>query len=319
MMRLRIRAPSGALTAKFDEGATFADLLDHIAQATGDNAAKIMAGFPPTEVVYTPDMMLSTHLASGDTITIHHASTRPSTTQQQPQDSLVRQKGAPTPTATEERERELGVPVVGQEAMVRRVIPADNSCLFNAVSYALEGGVARAKGRADALRSLVAEAVLNNPTEYNEAILGRTPEDYAVWIKDPSHWGGGIELSVLSDHFGAELCAFDIQTCRVDVFGQGKGHSSRALLMYDGIHYDVLAKQVFDGAPQELDVTVFDTADEGAMNLAARVVKAAHDARDFTDTGSFTLRCLVCQKGLVGEKDALAHAQETCHANFSEY
>ena len=49
------------------------------------------------------------------------------------------------------------------------------------------------------------------------------------------------------------------------------------------------------------------------------VAAAANRARQFTDTASFTLRCLVCQKGLCGEKDALAHAKETGHANFAEY
>ena len=31
------------------------------------------------------------------------------------------------------------------------------------------------------------------------------------------------------------------------------------------------------------------------------------------------LRCLVCQKGLVGEAGALEHAKSTGHANFCEF
>ena len=41
--------------------------------------------------------------------------------------------------------------------------------------------------------------------------------------------------------------------------------------------------------------------------------------RKFTDTGNFTLRCLVCQRGLVGQEGAMAHAKETGHSNFCEY
>ena len=41
--------------------------------------------------------------------------------------------------------------------------------------------------------------------------------------------------------------------------------------------------------------------------------------RAFTDTQSFTLRCSVCQQGLTGEKEAVAHAKATGHSNFCEY
>jgi ubiquitin thioesterase OTU1 len=55
---------------------------------------------------------------------------------------------------------------------------------------------------------------------------------------------------------------------------------------------------------------------EGA---AARLVEAAHAARQFTDTSNFTLRCGVCQAGLKGEKEAVEHARTTGHQNFQEF
>jgi ubiquitin thioesterase OTU1 len=48
-------------------------------------------------------------------------------------------------------------------------------------------------------------------------------------------------------------------------------------------------------------------------------VQAAHEARQFTNTASFTLRCGVCQIGLKGEKEAVQHATSTGHQNFQEY
>ena len=45
----------------------------------------------------------------------------------------------------------------------------------------------------------------------------------------------------------------------------------------------------------------------------------AYEARQYTDTTNFTLRCSVCQIGVRGEKEAMEHAQATGHANFSEY
>lgn len=44
-----------------------------------------------------------------------------------------------------------------------------------------------------------------------------------------------------------------------------------------------------------------------------------HEARQFTDTANFTLRCLVCQLGVKGEKEAMEHAKATGHQSFGEY
>lgn len=43
-------------------------------------------------------------------------------------------------------------------------------------------------------------------------------------------------------HYAREIAAFDIQTQRVDVYGQGEGYTERAMLLYDGLHYDALAQ-----------------------------------------------------------------------------
>ena len=58
---------------------------------------------------------------------------------------------------------------------------------------------------------------------------------------------------------------------------------------------------------------------EAAMAEAAQLVAEQHRKRKFTDTSNFTLRCLVCQCGLVGEAGALEHAKKTGHGNFAEF
>lgn len=105
----------------------------------------------------------------------------------------------------------------------------------------------------------------------------------------------------------------------MDRFGQELGASQRICLLYDGVHYDLIVRQLFDGAPEELDVCCFATTDEGVMGEASRLVAEQHRARKFTDTSAFTLRCLVCQCGLKGQEGALAHAKESGHTNFAEY
>lgn len=42
-------------------------------------------------------------------------------------------------------------------------------------------------------------------------------------------------------------------------------------------------------------------------------------SRQFVDLGGFSLRCLICHKGLTGEKEAMAHAQVTKHQNFAQF
>ena len=81
------------------------------------------------------------------------------------------------------------------EQYVRREIPADNSCLFNAILYSVEDE--EYSSPAD-LRSFIASMVLSDPSIYHEAFLGKPGEEYASWIMQPTTWGGEIELSILA-------------------------------------------------------------------------------------------------------------------------
>ncbi|KAL5725196.1 hypothetical protein ACHQM5_008366 [Ranunculus cassubicifolius] len=94
--------------------------------------------------------------------------------------------------------------------VVRRVIPSDNSCLFNAVGYVMEHD----KHKATELRHVIAATVASDPVNYSEAFLGKTNQDYCAWILDSDNWGGAIELSILAEYYGREIAAYDIQTCR---------------------------------------------------------------------------------------------------------
>jgi hypothetical protein len=60
------------------------------------------------------------------------------------------------------------------------------------------------------------------------------PHAVPAWLQDPTKWGGAIELSILSQHLRREVAAFDIQTTRVDIYGQGAGYSERVMVIYDG-------------------------------------------------------------------------------------
>ncbi|KAK9084836.1 hypothetical protein Sjap_025247 [Stephania japonica] len=204
-------------------------------------------------------------------------------------------------------------------AIVRRVIPSDNSCLFNAVGFVMEHD----KHKAHDLRQVIAATVASDPEKYSEAFLGKPNGEYCAWIMDPEKWGGAIELSILADFYGREIAAYDIQTTRCDLYGQESKYPERVLLIYDGLHYDALAMSPAEGAPEEFDQTIFAVGKDRTIRpveeLAMNLVKEAHRKRSFTDTANFTLRCGVCQIGVIGEKEAVEHAQATGHVNFQEY
>lgn len=340
-LRLRIRLPSGQSTLS---ATTVAELTAHIQSQLGSDACwSLLAGYPPqpVEPLPAPAEELSTFLKSGDTVVVRLGAAAPATdVVPAPAADPVAPAKRPAPEPLMNHDEEdaemqqalalsLGgagtvvapppAPVGDGERLVRRVIPADNSCLFTAVAHAMEGSAGR-RQRADGLRKVVADAVLADPEQFSAAMLGQPPKAYCEWIMKQDSWGGGIELAILCAHFRVEFAAFDIQTMRVDIFGQGQGYPTRMLLLYDGVHYDLMVRQLFDGAPEELDVSVFDAlAVDGVMAEAQVLVAEQHRRRKFTDTSSFTLRCLVCQQGLVGEAGALDHAKSTGHANFCEF
>ncbi|GAB2230551.1 hypothetical protein Droror1_Dr00014823 [Drosera rotundifolia] len=203
--------------------------------------------------------------------------------------------------------------------VVRRVIPSDNSCLFNAVGFVMDHD----KHKASELRQVIAATVSSDPVKYSDAFLGKPNEEYCSWILDPEKWGGAIELSILADYYGREIAAYDIQTSRCDLYGQDRNFSERAMLIYDGLHYDALAMSPFGGAPEEFDQTIFSVRGDRTVgpvdSLALNFVKEQQRLRKFTDTANFTLRCGVCQIGVKGQKEAVEHAQATGHVNFQEF
>lgn len=189
--------------------------------------------------------------------------------------------------------------------MTRHAVPADNSCLFTAVAWLLALPVAPV-----VLRRSVADVVLSDTAAWSEAVLGRPPHEYANHICQPNTWGGGIELAILARAHACELAAIEIRSGTMYVFGEGEGFTRRSYLIFDGMHYDALARK---------DVCVFDASDAAARDAAAAFAALARLKREFTDLNGFSLRCGDCSKGLVGETAALEHAMETGHSNFQEF
>jgi ubiquitin thioesterase OTU1 len=119
----------------------------------------------------------------------------------------------------------------------RQVIPADNSCLFNAINYAMNNVI----DQPEIMRELIAVEIVSNPDLYSQAILDKEPSEYCEWIMQNDTWGGGIELSILSKCFQVRLAVVDINNLAIEYFGED--YSNIIYLLYDGVHYDVLVKK----------------------------------------------------------------------------
>jgi hypothetical protein len=100
-------------------------------------------------------------------------------------------------------------------SVIRKIIPGDNSCLFNAVNYALNECMTEPQ----ILRQLIAVEIKSNPELYNSAVLEADPLDYCEWIMRDDTWGGGIELSILSKCFCVRIDVIDIQNNTIEMIG----------------------------------------------------------------------------------------------------
>ncbi|KAH9578171.1 OTU domain [Trypanosoma melophagium] len=153
----------------------------------------------------------------------------------------------------------------------RRICPSDNSCLFHAAAYVL-----RDKSRTDGpkLREECANVVQANPDLFNELLLERPNREYVEWIRRPTSWGGAIELYILSFLTQTEIIALDLESSRMERFGQNMGYTVRAFVVYTGRHYDAIAMNAMYNSPRESDDQVlFNARDEYVIGRAERFVR----------------------------------------------
>ena len=198
--------------------------------------------------------------------------------------------------------------------LIRKVVPANNSCLFTSVHYVMENGDFNLDCQ-KSMRELIAKTVKKDPETFNEAILGKKNSEYCEWIKNSTSWGGCIEVNILSKYYKCEICVVDIQTGRIDRFGEDCLYPSRVFIIYDGIHFDPLHLEIDSNKVQ----TKFSTQDDRIMADALRLAKEAKNARQFTDVNNFKLKCLSCYEPLAGQTAAQSHAEKTGHINFGEF
>lgn len=303
---LRCKTKYGQETLDMLNGeSTVSELKGILFSITGIDPAymKILAGFPPKPLDLTNDnrKLDSLALQSGETLIVQEDRKAASELNQSNKRIIVGDTAMPA-------EIPPGI-------LIRKVAPANNSCLFTSIHFAVSSGDYDLSC-GPALRQIIADTVAADPTTYNEAYLGKPNKQYCTWILNEDHWGGAIETAILSKYYGLEIVTVDTQHVKLIHFGEGEDYDFRILLIYDGIHYDPLMLEPLD--PSQQIQTIFPTSNEDILKMALDIAMEAKSSRQFTDVQNFTLRCLVCNVGLRGQEQARKHALETEHSNFGE-
>jgi ubiquitin thioesterase OTU1 len=289
-MAFRLRYQNKTYPISSTPDSTVEALMAEIRDVTGVFPSKqqISFGYPPqvlqTDAKSLPLTLLQAGMQKRDQLTLSErsANTRPT---------------APVHAASR-LEEAIEVP-----------IPEDNSCLFNSIAYLCMGS----SNRGPELRSHVIQEIRGNPGTYTPSTLGCAADDYCKWIANPMHWGGYIEMEILSRKFDVEICVLYIEECKIVRVTNGT-HKDRIFLTYDNIHYNAVEFNGF-GVRCLKRVPIDDAT---AESLALEMVKVLNTAGKFVNTAKCNMRCDVCGIVVKGQKEAEEHGKRTGHANFSQ-
>ncbi|KAI7856737.1 hypothetical protein BDC45DRAFT_566813 [Circinella umbellata] len=325
-MRIRVRHPNGAsILDSLTPEQNIAALKEAIANEIGITwqQVEVSGGYPPRKYTNDSDTLEVAGIRNGDALNVKVLDTSAGSQHQQ-QSVSEQMMNTTTTTSTNpliQPQLQSTQPI---ESLVSadtsetvetsggylslRTVPDDNSCLFRSIDTSMS----------QELRNVIATSIKEDPITYSDVTLGQSQEKYIDWIRRDTSWGGAIEISIFSKHFNIEIASIDIQTGRIDRFGEGS-YSERVFIIYSGIHYDALALSPMTDAPADFDQTRFPVTDDSILEAAKKLAEILRQKRKFTDVANFTLKCNQCQKGLVGEKDAQDHAATTGHVHFVEY
>ena len=220
---IKIRSSKGNAILKMKMDSSLEELRKEIEKQTQikPNRQKLSTSFPVRDVpLFQHKTLKEVDIRNGDTFNVEETNQ-----DLQFQDEAI----AEFKTLPLSSDKIMKPPHVDKEGFVfRRVVPADNSCLFASFGYIFEQN----RNCWPKLRRLVAEEIVNNPDKYDAAFLeGKQPSEYAAWILNYTSWGGSIEVSILSRHYQSEVSVFDIRNVRYDTFGQDLGFKRRVLLL----------------------------------------------------------------------------------------
>uniref|UniRef100_A0A0P4VND1 Ubiquitin thioesterase OTU n=1 Tax=Scylla olivacea TaxID=85551 RepID=A0A0P4VND1_SCYOL len=336
MLRLRVKTRDGKqypLTECLCGDSTLKDLLLAVQVITLilPVRQKILTGYPPKVIRGSPESTLSSlGIQGGELLIVEEADPSTNVTcmvqESLPPSSHMknanisnlnvnRDAALPLKAKPENANADAGLPFKCPTGMLlKKVVPSDNSCLFARVYYLINGGESIDSNRLQEMRELVANVIRSKPDLYNEAVLERSNSNYCEWILKDTSWGGAIELSIFSQYYEIEIVALDLKTGILNRFGEDKKYDHRMIVLYDGVHYDPVYMETFEGN----NIYIFPTTDDSVLHQAKEVAMEAKHSGQYTDTNTFRLECKECGITITGEDEALAHAKKTGHSKFEE-
>lgn len=203
----------------------------------------VLSGFPPKSFDLSKDdqELGDAGLSTGDTLIVEEKSDNKSVT------NISQDKDAkPVPALEPQAKHHVSNNEPARNGiLLKQVVPADNSCLFTSIYFVLNGKIDQTGDVSKLMRQHVAETISREPYNYTDAFLGKPNEEYCKWILDDKSWGGAIEISVMSSHYGIEIAVVDTINGIINRFGEDQKYAHRVLLFFDGIHYDPLYLEPF--------------------------------------------------------------------------
>ncbi|KAI1826576.1 hypothetical protein F4861DRAFT_66237 [Xylaria intraflava] len=337
-MRIRFRGPKGGGSLELAEDATVADLLTALEANTGSHAIVVKFGWPlQTLAADQSDLKVRTLGLQRENLTVVPVESsdgpllEPITSEPKAV-SFTAAGPATAPDSSLAADLAYGsgedVTVEMPESrtnLVLRVMPDDGDCMFTAVAGALgglapAGGVPAANYTPGVLRHIVVSTILGNPIAFNADFLGANPNRYCERIRD-GMWGGGIELSILSEAFRIEIHSIDVKTGKSYQFGEQRGYEEFCVLIYSGVHYDRIVEAPTEEGMHivEFDVARWDIKGNDRITRHAQdVCKVLRDRHYYTSLSDFVVICNQCHEILQGEAGVMQHARQTGHSDVTE-
>ena len=168
---IRVRTKKGLIRiTNLTENSSIAELKSAIS-SQGDvdcSNIKVLKGYPPKAIDASNESstLISNSIANGELLTVEEAKEGESSTKSSTQ-------SVPKSFETESED--------AKGVLTRKVVPANNSCLFTSVYYVMQNGELDLDCQ-ESMRQFIAQTVKNDPITFNEGILGKLNNEYCKWI-----------------------------------------------------------------------------------------------------------------------------------------
>ncbi|KAI5953297.1 OTU1 [Candida jiufengensis] len=336
-MRLKLKSDIGVTTINVESDQLFNEFLvdirsnQQISTDLSNVIDSIKLGFPPKSIDldYSQTTTIQDkEIKDGDQLLIQFSSNKRKNSPESSESTTAKNTPPPPPQQPKRQDTKEDIPSVYIESINKyltlRNIPDDNSCMFNSIAYAISGYDSyETISPPEELRKIIVSYIQKDPELYSDLILGRSRESYCEWIMKKESWGGGIELGILADWFDIQFTCIDIESGNfVEIKNEKLKPTRFILLIYSGVHYDVLAlNNELSTKNKDQDECIWEigsTTGDLVLDAAKKLCKLLQEKDYSTNTTTFRVRCSDCYSILVGEVGVAKHAEQTGHLNFGE-